>query len=296
MNEKTQWLKLTQDEIVNLLKQEGIIVSRNIVRKLLRTHHFVKRKMLGKLRCGEFENRAAQFDYIQVKLAQYKASLHPVLSMDTKRKERLGRLYRLGKVYCTRAIEVHDHINDSLIQGTVIPHGLYDLKTNKAYVNIGTTHETAEFLCDSIKTWWEKYGKTAYPCASELFILCDAGGANSWRINVFKVELQKLCNALTIKITICHYPPYTSKWNPIEHRVFPHITRAMEGIMLETHEQARTLIEKTTTKTGLQVIANITKKAYKIGRRVPRKALDDINIKYDKILPGLNYSIEPLTS
>lgn len=253
MNENTRWLKLTREEIINLIKHEGISISHNIVRKLLRAHKFVKRKMLGKIRCGNFEDRDKQFNVIHAKLEKFKGSLNPVLSMDTKKKESLGRIYRPGKVYCTRAVEVHDHTNDSLIQGTIVPHGLYDLKMNKAYINMGTTHETAEFLCDSLKIWWEKYGREAYPCADEILIFCDAGGANSWRINVFKVELQKLCNTLNIKIVICHYPPYASKWNPIEHRVFPHVTRAMEGVILETHEQVRALMEKTTTKTGLQV-------------------------------------------
>jgi hypothetical protein len=276
-----------------LIKKEAISISHNIVRKLLKVHQFVKRKMLGKKSCGHFEARNQQFNIIHNKLAKFRESHNPVLSMDTKRKEFLGKLYRPGKVYCTKAIEVYDHNNDSLIEGTIVPHGIYDLKRKEAYINIGTTHETAEFLCDSIKEWWEKYGKVAYPNADEILIFCDAGGANSWRINVFKVELQRLCNDLNIKITICHYPPYTSKWNPIEHRVFPHITRAMEGIVLNTHEQVKALIEKTTTKKGLRVMANITKKNYPIGRVVHKKALDDINIKYANIIPGLNYSIEP---
>lgn len=296
MNENTRWLKLTREEIINLIKHEGISISHNIVRKLLRAHKFVKRKMLGKIRCGNFEDRDKQFNVIHAKLEKFKGSINPVLSMDTKKKESLGRLYRPGKVYCTRAVEVHDHTNDSLIQGTIVPHGLYDLKMNKAYINMGTTHETAEFLCDSLKAWWEKYGREAYPCADEILIFCDAGGANSWRINVFKVELQKLCNTLNIKITICHYPPYASKWNPIEHRVFPHVTLAMEGVVLETHEQVRTLMEKTTTKTGLQVTVNIIKKTYNIGKVVSKKALDYLNIKYDDIVPGLNYSISPATN
>jgi hypothetical protein len=183
-----------------------------------------------------------------------------------------------------------------LFKGTAIPHGIYELKTNKAYINIGTTHETADFLCDSLKDWWKRHGKEAYPQANEILIFCDAGGANSWRINVFKVELQKLCNDLKIKITICHYPPYASKWNPIEHRVFPHITRAMEGIVLESHEQVQSLIKNTTTRNGLSVTVNIMKKAYTIGRVVAKKALETICIKYDDIVPGLNYSISPATT
>lgn len=293
MNEDTRWLKITRQEIVDLMKKAGVSISHNIVRRLMKVHKFVKRKMLGKISCGSFPERDQQFQVIHEKLEKFQNSLNPIVSMDTKKKESLGRLYRSGKVYCTRAIEVHDHTNDSLIQGTAVPHGIYDLKKNEAYINIGTTHETAEFLCDSLKNWWETNGKQAYPQADEILIFCDAGGSNSWRINVFKVELQRLCNELSIKITICHYPPYTSKWNPIEHRVFPHVGRAMEGIVLESHEQVKSLIEKTTTKTGLQVTANIIRKTYDIGRVVAKKALDTINIQYGNIVPGLNYSILP---
>jgi hypothetical protein len=293
MNERIRWIKITREEVSALMKSEGISVSRNIVGKLLKAHKFVKRKMRGKLRCGDFPERNQQFEVIQDKLKRFKDSPNPVLSMDTKKKELLGRLYRPGKVYCSQAIEVYDHTNDSLIEGNVVPHGIYDLKTGHAWINIGTTHETAEFLCDSLKVWWENYGKAIYKQAEEILIFCDSGGANSWRINVFKVELQKLCNVLNIRITICHYPPYASKWNPIEHRVFPHVNRAMEGVMLHSHEQVQSLIEKTTTKTGLKITANIIRKTYKIGKVVAKEALKYINIKYGDIVSGLNYSISP---
>lgn len=295
MNSDIKWVKLTRDEISQHMKNKGVMVSRNIVRKLLKKHKFVKRKMLGKIRCGDFVDREKQFEIINKKVDQFKNSANAVISMDTKRKEPLGRLFRQGKVYCSRAIEAHDHSNDSLIKGQIVPHGIYDVKQNQAYINIGVTHETAEFLCDSLKHWWETNGKINYPSAKEILILCDAGGANSWRIHVFKFELQKICNLLKVKIVICHYPPYASKWNPIEHRVFPHVTRAMEGVMLETHEQVQGLIEKTHTKTGLKVTASILDKIYNIGRVVSKKVLDLINITYDAEVPGLNYSVCPQT-
>lgn len=293
MNNDIRWVKLTRCEIAQHMKDRGIIVSRNIVKKLLKKHKFVKRKMQGKIRCGDFVDRDKQFEILNKKVAQFKQSANPVISMDTKRKEPLGRLFRNGKVYCNRAIEVHDHSNDHLINGQIVPHGIYDVKQNEAYINIGTMHETAEFLCDSLQIWWEKKGKIDYPLATEILILCDAGGANSWRIHVFKLELQRLCNLLKIKIVICHYPPYASKWNPIEHRVFPHVTRAMEGVMLQTHEQTKNLIEKTHTKTGLKITASIVDKVYDLGRRVSKKLLELINITYDIEVPGLNYSICP---
>lgn len=293
MNSDIRWVKLTQCEVAQYMENIGITVSRNIIRKLLQKHKFVKRKMQGKIRCGDFIDRDKQFDILNKKVDQFKKSMNPVISMDTKRKEPLGRLFRPGKVYCNRAIEVHDHTNDSLIDGQIIPHGIYDIKQNEAYINIGTTHETAEFLCDSLQIGWENKGKIDYPMATEILILCDAGGANSWRIHVFKLELQRLCNLLKIKIIICHYPPYASKWNPIEHRVFPHVTRAMEGITLHTHEQVKSLIEKTHTKTGLRVTARVVDKVYKLGRVVSKKLVELINITYDAEVSGLNYTVCP---
>lgn len=295
MNSDIRWVKLTRCEIAKHMKDKGAAVSRNIVRKLLKKHGFVKRKMQGKIRCGDFAERDKQFSILNAKVNQFKKSDNPVISMDTKRKEPLGQLFRPGKVYCNRAIEVHDHTNDNLINGKVIPHGIYDIKQNEAHINIGTSHETAEFLCDSLQNWWETKGKIDYPNATEILILCDAGGANSWRIHVFKLEMQRLSNMLKIKIVICHYPPYASKWNPIEHRVFPHVTRAMDGIMLHTHEQVKNLIAKTRTKTGLKVTTNIIDKVYKLGRVVSKKLLELINITYDVEVPGLNYSVLPQT-
>ncbi len=293
MNSDIRWVKLTRCEIAQHMKNNGASVSRNIVRKLLKKHKFVKRKMQGKIRCGDFVDRDKQFIILNGKVDQFRKSDNPVISMDTKRKEPLGQLFRPGKVYCNRAIEVHDHTNDSLINGQIIPHGIYDIKQNKAHINIGTSHETAEFLCDSLQIWWETKGKIDYPKATEILILCDAGGANSWRIHVFKLEMQRLSNLLKIKIVVCHYPPYASKWNPIEHRVFPHVTRSMDGIILRTHEQVKNLIAKTRTKTGLKVTTNIIDKVYKLGRVVSKKLLELINITYDIEVPGLNYSVCP---
>ncbi len=251
--------------------------------------------MLGKKSCGTFEKRNEQFDYINTKLKKFSTTKNPIISMDTKKIEYLGNIYKAGKTYCTKPIEVYDHTNNSLIEGVAIPHGIYDLNREEVYINIGKHHGTTRFVCDSIKQWWEKYGKIHYPQADEILIFCDAGGANSWRINVFKVELNKLCNELKIKITICHYPPYTSKWNPIEHRVFPHIARSLEGAVLRTHQQVKTLIESARRK-GLEVKANITNKKYLLQPSVPKSALEDINIIYDGSVHGFNYSLVPIAT
>jgi len=219
---------------------------------------------------------------------------NPILSIDTKKKEKLGNLYRDGQVYCTQAIETYDHDYPHLAKGIIVPHGIYDMKRNEALISIGLENETAEFICDSIKKWWNKLGKKYYPNASEILIFCDAGGANSYRHNVFKVALQNLATALNLTLRICHYPPYTSKWNPIEHRVFPHVSRAMEGVKLESVKDAKKLIENTETKTGLNVVVHTINKIYKTGIKVAKEVLDKINITKHGELGQLNYTIAPM--
>jgi hypothetical protein len=139
-----------------------------------------------------------------------------------------------------------------------------------------------------------KHGKNAYPKADEILIFCDAGGANSYRHNIFKVELQKLSNEISMKLKIVHYPPYTSKWNPIEHRVFPHVTRAMEGVPFNTVDEAKNRIESAKTKTGLTVTAEIIQKTYETGKKVAKNFMENIKIKFGNSLPKLNYTISPM--
>ena len=260
---------------------------------MARSDGFVKRKMQRKKRIGDNSDRDKQFKKIAFKKKIFTNSNNPIISIDTKKKEKLGDLYREGTVYCTKAREVSDHDYPHLAAGKICPHGIYDIQKNLAYINIGTSYETAEFVCDSIKKWWNKYGKKGYPDAAEILVLCDAGGANSYRHNIFKIELQKLANKIKMSISISHYPPYASKWNPIEHRVFPHVTRAMAGVTLNSVEETAQYIKNAKTSTGLKVKANIIKKAYKKGKEVAKDFWDKINIEVDSSLPKFNYKISP---
>lgn len=161
---------------------------------------------------------------------------------------------------------------------------------NKAHVVIGTSVDTGEFVCDAIKDWWYKVGCNDYPKCKTIFLTSDSGGSNGYRNNIFKIELQKLADELGIEIRISHYPPYTSKWNPIEHRVFPHITRALEGVILTSHEQVKEIIERTTTTKGLTVTASIIDKVYETGKKITEEVKDSIELIKDKVLGHLNYS------
>ena len=177
----------------------------------------------------EVANRNLQFENIFHWIALYKKGPNPIMSMDSKKREKLGTFYRNGHVYTTEALSAYDHDFGRFANGVVIPHGLYDMKQNKGYMHLGTSHDTSEFACDCIRVWWLKYGQYDYPDADSILILCDGGGSNGSSHYIFKQDLQDLVNEIGIEIRIAHYPSYCSKWNPIEHKLFPHVTRACEG-------------------------------------------------------------------
>lgn len=296
MNADIRWVKLSRSEISIKMASHGIMVSRKIVKKLQKKHKLVKRKMQRKRCIGTSVDRDQQFKNIISEKEKFMNSDNPIISVDTKKKEQVGgNLHRDGRVYCTQAIEVSDHDYAYLADLKIAPHGIYDMKQNKAHINIGTSAETAEFICDSLKNWWLNNGKNDYPKANEILMFCDAGGANAYRHHIFKAEIQNLVNEIQIPLKIVHYPPYTSKWNPIEHRVFPHVTRALEGVPLNTLDEAKNRIESTKTKTGLTVTADIIHKTYETGKKVAKDFIQNLKIKFGDSVPKLNYTIYPMS-
>lgn len=268
-------------------------MGRNIVRKLLKNNGYVKRKALKKKAAGGHVNRNAQFQRIAHWRAVYDAQGNPIVSVDTKKKEPIGNLFREGKLYTTETVEVLDHDFPSLAEGVAVPHTVYDIKRNEAYVSIGTSRDTSEFACDSIRHWWYNYGSVHYPLATSILMLMDGGGSNSSRHLIFKQDLQALAAEIGIEIRIAHYPPYTSKWNPIEHRVFPHMTRALQGAILTSHQLTKELIETTTTSTGLKIFACIFNKVYATGRKVLEGFKESMRIVFDAHLGQWNYVAMP---
>lgn len=293
MNADIRWTNLKPPQIADKLQQEGVEASVYIVKQLLKKHHYVKRKAQREHSTGECTERDAQFENISVIQAAYIALGYPIISMDTKKKEYLGNLYRDGCLYTTEVIKVFDHDYSHLAEGVVIPFTIYDLTQNKAYVYIGTSKDTAQFVCDCLRHWWTHYGKAAYPEAPSILALADSGGSNSYRHYIFKQELQNLADELGVEIRMAHYPPYCSKWNPVEHRVFPHMTRAMEGVIFTSHELVKELIETTSTKTGLQVTAHIVTKVYETDRKVANDFKDSMPIIFDERLGKWNYCAVP---
>ena len=241
-------------------------------------------------------NRNAQFERIAELRALYDAKGNPVVSVDTKKKELIGNLFREGKIYTTETVEVFDHDFPSLAEGVAIPHAIYDIAHNEGYVIIGTSRDTSEFACDSIRYWWDNFGKAHYPNADSILMLMDGGGSNSSRHYIFKQDLQALADEIGIEVRIAHYPPHTSKWNPIEHRLFPHITRSLQGMVLTTHQLAKELIEKTTTKSGLKVFSSIFNRVYETGRKVAEGFKESMRIIFDDNLAPWNYVAVPETN
>jgi hypothetical protein len=174
-----------------------------------------------------------------------------------------------------------------------VNHVIYDIDRNEAYASIGTSHDTSEFACDSYQNWWYNYGILYYPTASSILMLMDGGGSNSSRHYIFKEDLQAKTAEIGIEIRVAHYPPYTSKWNPIEHQVFPHITRALQGVILTSHQLVKELVEKTTTKTWLKVIASIFNTVYETGRTVAAGFKESMRIVFDDYLGQWNYTAVP---
>jgi hypothetical protein len=237
--------------------------------------------------------RNAQFENIAALRAQYVAAGQPVLSMDTKKKEWLGNFYRAGTLYTTAPLHTYDHDFNSFAEGVVIPHGLYDVERNLGYMHLGTSHDTSQFACASIRLWWEQHGHLLYPEATSLLILCDGGGSNNARHYLFKQDLQALADQLGLEIRIAHYPPYCSKYNPIEHRLFPHVTRACQGVIFKNLDLVRDLMASTSTQQGLSVSVAILDKLFETGRKVCQRFKDNLTILFDEFLPQWNYTAIP---
>jgi hypothetical protein len=293
MREEVIWTDLTPKEIQATLLESDFYVSEHIVRQLLRDAGYHVRQMLKYLDMGEHVDRNAQFENIARIKGQYLGSANPIVSIDTKKKELLGTFYRDGKVYCRQPLLAYDHDFPSYAEGKVIPYGVYDLKRDFGYLSVGTSHDTSEFACDSIAWWWTEHGQKLYPGADSICLLCDGGGSNSSNKYLFKEDLQGLADRLGIEIRVAHYPPYCSKYNPIERRLFPHVTRACQGILFDSVATVKRLLEKTNTATGLGVVVEILDKVYQTGRSYTEGFKETMKILFDDLLPKWNYRAVP---
>ena len=291
-----RWTSKSTDKLSQELLAKGHRASPRTVARLLETLGYRLQANQKSLE-GRSANpdRNAQFEFINQQAVERLAAKQPVISVDTKKKELIGEFRNNGREYQPKGtpekVNVHDFPSDS--QGRVTPYGVYDLHANSGWVNLGTDHDTATFAAETIRRWWNNMGRPAYPKATSLMITADCGGSNGARLRLWKIELQHLADELGFPITVCHFPPGTSKWNKIEHRLFSHITMNWRGKPLISHEVMVSLIASTTTKTGLKVHAELDRGLYPTGRAVSKKEMSEVNMVMIGPHVGWAYTISP---
>jgi hypothetical protein len=278
-----------------LLTQYGIRASDKTVAKMLRDHGYSLQAPNKSVEGAQHPDRNAQFEHINTTAENCIKQGIPVISVDTKKKELVGNFQNRGREWQPKGepelVDVHDFPSDAV--GKAIPYGVYDLAANDGFVNVGTDHDTPVFAATTIEAWWKHVGSQRYPDARELFITADAGGSNGYRARVWKAELQRLADKLGLSIRVSHFPPGTSKWNKIEHRLFSFISINWRGRPLRTHAIVVNLIANTTNRGGLVVRAQLDRRKYPTGKKISAKEFLAIKIEKDEFHGEWNYVIRP---
>jgi transposase len=290
-----RWTCKSTRRLAQELTAQGHPVGPTTVRQLLKEAGY-SLQANRKTREGQSHpDRDAQFRYINGRVQEQQRKGQPAVSVDTKKKETLGNLKNPGRTWRPKGkpqeVDTHDFPDPR--KGKAVPYGVYDLRHNEGWVNVGISSDTAEFAVASIRCWWKRLGRRRHPQAIRLLITADSGGSNSSRNRLWKVELQKLCDETGLEIEVCHFPPGTSKWNKIEHRLFCHVTRNWQGRPLETYEIVVNLIGSTTTEAGLKVYANLDPSTYQKGRKVSDEEFSKVNIRPSRFHGEWNYVIRP---
>jgi hypothetical protein len=287
------WTDLSPRQIADRVGDLGTPVSPPVVQDWMEEHKLALHTIEKVLEGGQSPDRDAQFQRISELKTHYIASGNPVFSLDTKAKEHLGQLFRKGRVWTQKAFRALDHDFPSWATGVIIPHGIYDLARNRGHINIGLSHDTSQFACDSFRWYWNRIGQRCYPNATSILLLCDSGGSNAAAHYIFKQDLQDLVNDIGIEIRVAHYPSYCSKFNPIERRFFPHVARACQGMLFDTVDTVVRLMRKASTRTGLRTTVNVIRRIYQTGRKVADTFRSTMTILFDNLLPKWNYVAQP---
>jgi len=290
-----RWVSKSHDKLATALREMGHKVSASSIPKLLGQLGY-RRHVNRKTKDGSnHPDRDAQFEYINAKAQELQAADQPVISVDTKKKELLGEFKNAGSDYGPKGkpieVDAHDFENKEL--GKVVPYGVYDVGANSGYVSLGIDHDTAQFAVNAVRLWLDKMGRERYPATGKVMITADCGGSNGPRLRLWKVELQRLADETGLTFQVCHYPPGTSKWNKIEHRMFCHITQNWRATPLISRLAVIELIANTTTKTGLTVRCELDTNIYPKGIKVADAEMATLNLKGDEFHPDWNYSISP---
>lgn len=289
-----RWTCKSTRHLAQGLEQQGHQVSHTKVGQLLKQLGY---SLQGTRKTQEgisHPDRDKQFTYLNQQVQAFQRRGQPVVSVDAKKKELIGAFAQGGREYQPKEhpelVQVYDFL--SLADGKGIPYGVYDLTTNKGWVSVGTDHDTAQFAVQTIRQWWCQMGQQAYPQASELLITADGGGSNGRRCRLWKYELQKLADESGLDITVCHFPPGTSKWNKIEHRMFSYITKNWRGRPLTSYEVIVNLIANTQTETGLQIKAQLDTTHYPIGIKITNEELEALQLEKSEFHGEWNYTLK----
>jgi Rhodopirellula transposase DDE domain len=293
MRDNVKWTYLSIPEVTSELWRVGFHLHDQTVAKILEELDFSRRRAERRITMGHFPQRDEQFQIIAGLKQQYLDSGDPIFSIDAKKKEYLGNFFREGRVLSTGNLPTYDHDFHGDGGGHVVSHGIFDTTRNTGHITLGLSYETSEFACDSFALYWNRYGQRAYPRARSILWLCDGGGSNNARHYIFKEDLQKLVNKIGVPIRVAHYPPYCSKYNPIERRMFSHVTRACQGVIFHTVDIVKRMIERTWTSEGLSVTVAVITKAYEKGREASARFMQAFPIQFDDRLPLLNYTVVP---
>lgn len=290
-----RWTCKSTRKLAAALNSQGFVISSVKVGELLKLQGYSLQSNRKTVEGKQHPDRDTQFKFIAKRVQACRRRGEPAISIDTKKKETLGNLKNAGKIYRRKGdpvkVKTHDFPDKEL--GKAVPYGVYDIATNEAGVTVGVSSDTAEFAVAAVERWWQRMGTKRYDAPRRVLITADCGGSNSPRTRLWLWELQKLANRTGMIFEACHYPPGTSKWNKIEHRLFCHITRNWQGVPLETHEVVVNLVGATTTGEGLEVHAWLDGKQYEKGRKVSEEEISGICIKRNKFHGEWNYEIHP---
>ena len=290
-----RWTNKSTGRIAEELTQLGHPASDETVRRKLIEMEYSLQANRKTLEGSSPVERDDQFRYINRLVKQCLRRGNPVLSVDTKKKERVGNFKNPGRTWRPRGQPSAVHIYDfpHLGEGPAIPYGAYDVGRNQGFVNVGMSHDTAEFAVESLRRWWRLIGRRHYATATGLLLCADGGGSNGFRNRAWKYHLQHLADALDLEVTVCHYPPGTSKWNKVEHRLFSYISLNWKGRPLISYETVVHLIGATRTKAGLRVKAALDAGTYELGVKIPDAEMERLNLRPHRTLPQWNYTLRP---
>ncbi|HEX7880274.1 MAG TPA: ISAzo13 family transposase [Candidatus Eisenbacteria bacterium] len=289
-----KWVRGSLDHLSRQLKEKGYKVGCKAVRRILRGMGYSRKSNRRRQPRPHCPTRNSQFEYIALQRRKFTTAALPVISIDTKKKELIGAFRNKGQTWCKDAEEVDEHDFPGASQRKAVPFGIYDPARNTGHVVVGASNNTPEFATSSIDQWWVTKGCLAYPGAKELLILADGGGGNGSRARAWKLNLQtRICDKHRLTVTVCHYPPGCSKWNPVEHRLFSYISTNWAGKPLRSLDIMLAYIRGTTTRTGLAVTAVLDEATYKKGQKVTKKELDALNLRWHDVLPDWNYTLTP---